>query len=253
MRASVVSTANNIRTSIASTWQSVQSTASSKWQSITSTVTSKWNALKSSLMAKSSEWTSIGTNLVQGLKSGIENAWHALTSKVQSLAQNLTNTMKNAVGVHSPSVIWAKIAYYLDQGLLKGLRAGEPSVLSGVDSLADKMTAGLDFSNISFSLPSMSAISDMIASAGQLAIPDIAAGTVIPYKTKIDTSGAEIDASATLSDNFSGIDERLSDLQQALTTIITILRALNINIDMDALTKMITRKQKSNLIVFGGA
>jgi phage-related protein len=253
MRASVVSTANNIRTSIASTWQSVQTTASSKWQSITSTVTSKWNALKSSLMAKSSEWTSIGTNLVQGLKSGIENAWHALTSKVQSLAQNLTNTMKNAVGVHSPSVIWAKIAYYLDQGLLKGLRAGEPSVLSGVDSLADKMTAGLDFSNISFSLPSMSAISDMIASAGQLAIPDIAAGTVIPYKTKIDTSGAEIDASATLSDNFSGIDERLSDLQQALTTIITILRALNINIDMDALTKMITRKQKSNLIVFGGA
>ena len=93
----------------------------------------------------------------------------------------------------------------------------------------------------------------MIASAGQLAIPDIAAGTVIPYKTKIDTSGAEIDASATLSDNFSGIDERLSDLQQALTTIITILRALNINIDMDALTKMITRKQKSTLIGFGGA
>ncbi|WP_443671715.1 hypothetical protein [Gemmiger sp.] len=253
MRASVVSTANNIRASIASTWQSVQSTASSKWQSITSTVTSKWNALKSSLMAKSSEWTSIGTNLVQGLKSGIENAWHALTSKVQSLAQNLTNTMKNAVGVHSPSVIWAEIGNYLDQGLLKGMRAGEPSVLSSVDSLADKMTAGMDFSNVSFSLPSMSAISDMIASAGQLAIPDIAAGTVIPYKTKIDTSGAEIDASATLSDNFSGIDERLSDLQQALTTIITILRALNINIDMDALTKMITRKQKSTLIGFGGA
>lgn len=253
MKSSIVATAGNIKSSVASTWQSVQSTASSKWQSITSTVTSKWNALKSSLMAKSSEWTSIGTNLVQGLKSGIENAWHVLTSKVQSLAQNLTNTMKNAVGVHSPSVIWAEIGNYLDQGLLKGLRAGEPSVLSGVDSLADKMTAGMDFSNVSFSLPSMSVISDMIASAGQLAIPDIAAGTVIPYKTKIDTSGAEIDASATLSDNFSGIDERLSDLQQALTTIITILRALNINIDMDALTKMITRKQKSNLIVFGGA
>lgn len=253
MKSSIVATAGNIKSSVASTWQSVQSTASSKWQSITSTVTSKWNALKSSLMAKSSEWTSIGANLVQGLKSGIENAWHALTSKVQSLAQNLTNTMKNAVGVHSPSVIWAKIGNYLDQGLLKGLRAGAPSVLSGIASLADKMTSGLDFSNVSFSLPSMSAISDMIASAGQLAIPDIAAGTVIPYKTKIDTSGAEIDASATLSDNFSGIDERLSDLQQALTTIITILRALNINIDMDALTKMITRKQKSTLIGFGGA
>lgn len=254
MRASVVSTANNIRTSIASTWQSVQTTASSKWQSITSTVTSKWNALKSSLMAKSSEWTSIGTNLVQGLKSGIENAWHALTSKVQSLAQNLTNTMKNAVGVHSPSVIWAKIAYYLDQGLLKGLRAGEPSVLSGVDSLADKMTAGLDFSNVSFSLPSMSAISDMIASAGQLAIPDIAAGTVIPYKTKIDTSGAEIDASATLSDNFSGIDERLSDLNGLLQKVLTaIVEHGDVYIDIDALSKMVTRSQKNRILRYGGA
>ena len=254
MRASVVSTANNIRMSIASTWQSVQTTASSKWQSITSTVTSKWNALKSSLMAKSSEWTSIGTNLVQGLKSGIENAWHALTSKVQSLAQNLTNTMKNAVGVHSPSVIWAEIGNYLDQGLLKGLRAGEPSVLSGVDSLADKMTAGMDFSNISFSLPSMSAISDMIASAGQLAIPDIAAGTVIPYKTKIDTSGAEIDASATLSDNFSGIDERLSDLNDLLQKVLTaIIEHGDVYIDIDALSKMVTRSQKNRILRYGGA
>lgn len=254
MRASVVSTANNIKSSVASTWQSVQSTASSKWQSITSTVTSKWNALKSSLMAKSSEWTSIGTNLVQGLKSGIENAWHALTSKVQSLAQNLTNTMKNAVGVHSPSVIWAKIAYYLDQGLLKGLRAGEPSVLSGVDSLADKMTAGLDFSNVSFSLPSMSAISDMIASAGQLAIPDIAAGTVIPYKTKIDTSGAEIDASATLSDNFSGIDERLSDLNDLLQKVLTaIIEHGDVYLDLEALSKMLTKVQKGRMMRYGGA
>lgn len=254
MRSSVVSTANSLRTSIASTWQSVQSTASSKWQSITSTVTGKWNSLKSSLQAKASDWVNIGANLVQGLKNGIENAWHALTSKVQSLAQSLTNTMKNAVGVHSPSVIWAKIAYYLDQGLLKGLRAGEPSVLSGVDSLADKMTAGLDFSNVSFSLPSMSAISDMIASAGQLAIPDIAAGTVIPYKTKIDASGAEIDASATLSDNFSGIDERLSDLNGLLQKVLTaIVEHGDVYIDIDALSKMVTRSQKNRILRYGGA
>lgn len=254
MRASVVSTANNIRTSIASTWQSVQTTASSKWQSITSTVTSKWNALKSSLMAKSSEWTSIGTNLVQGLKNGIENAWHTLTSKVQSLAQNLTNTMKNAVGVHSPSVIWAKIGNYLDQGLLKGLRAGAPSVLSGIASLANKMTSELDFSNVSFSLPSMSAISDMIASAGQLAIPDIAAGTVIPYKTKIDTSGAEIDASATLSDNFSGIDERLSDLNDLLQKVLTaIIEHGDVYLDLEALSKMLTKVQKGRMMRYGGA
>ena len=191
---------------------------------------------------------------MQGLKSGIENAWHALTSKVQSLAQNLTNTMKNAVGVHSPSVVWAEIGHYLDVGLQNGITNSQNKPLSAVDALAESVTAGMDFSKLSYNIPQMDAITNMIASAGQLAIPDIAAGTVIPYKTKIDTSGAEIDASATLSDNFSGIDERLSDLNDLLQKVLTaIIEHGDVYIDIDALSKMVTRSQKNRILRYGGA
>ena len=97
-------------------------------------------------------------------------------------------------------------------------------------------------------------ISDMIASAGQLTIPDIAAGTVIPYKTKIDTSGAEIDASATLSDNFSGIDERLSDLNDLLQKVLTaIIEHGDVYLDLEALSKMLTKVQKGRMMRYGGA
>ncbi|WP_455500049.1 hypothetical protein [Gemmiger sp.] len=254
MRASVTATANGIKTAVASTWQNIQSTASSKWQSITSTVTGKWNALKSIL--KASDWTSIGTNLVQGLKSGIENAWHALTSKVQSLAQNLTNTMKNAVGVHSPSVVWAEIGHYLDVGLQNGITNSQNKPLSAVDALAESVTAGMDFSKLNYNIPQMDAITNMIASAGQLAIPDIAAGTVIPAKCKVTdapASGGIGMSSDDLLQRFSDIDERQSETNDLLRKLReAIIKYSNVYIDIDDLTRMITRRQKMERICFGG-
>lgn len=254
MRASVTATANGIKTAVASTWQNVQSTASSKWQSITSTVTSKWNALKSIL--KASDWTSIGTNLVQGLKSGIENAWHSLTSKVQSLAQNLTNAMKNAVGVHSPSVVWAEIGHYLDVGLQNGITNSQNKPLSAVDALAESVTAGMDFSKLNYNIPQMDAITNMIASAGQLAIPDIAAGTVIPAKCKVTdapASGGIGISSDNLAQYFSDIDERQSETNDLLRKLReSIIKYSDIYIDMDALSKMFMRSQKNRILRYGG-
>lgn len=254
MRASVTATANGIKTAVASTWQNVQSTASSKWQSITSTVTSKWNALKSIL--KASDWTNIGANLVQGLKNGIENAWHALTSKVQSLAQNLTNTMKNAVGVHSPSVVWAEIGHYLDVGLQNGITNSQNKPLSAVDALADSVTAGMDFSKLNYNIPRMDAISNMIASAGQLAIPDIAAGTVVPAKCKVTdapASGGIGMSSDDLLQRFSDIDERQSETNDLLRKLReAIIKYSDVYIDIDALSKMVTRSQKNRILRYGG-
>lgn len=254
MRASVAATANGIKTAVASTWQNIQSTASSKWQSITTTVTSKWNALKSIL--KASDWTNIGANLVQGLKNGIENAWHALTSKVQSLAQNLTNTMKNAVGVHSPSVVWAEIGHYLDVGLQNGINNSQNKPLSAIDALAESVTAGMDFSKLNYNIPQMDTISSMIASAGQLAIPDIAAGTVIPAKCKVmdaPASGGISISSDDLLQRFSDIDERQSETNDLLRKLReAIIKYSDVYIDIDALSKMVTRSQKNRILRYGG-
>lgn len=254
MRTSVTATANGIKTAVASTWQNVQSTASSKWQSITSTVTSKWNALKSIL--KASDWTSIGTNLVQGLKSGIENAWHSLTSKVQSLAQNLTNTMKNAVGVHSPSVVWAEIGHYLDVGLQNGITNSQNKPLSAVDALAESVTAGMDFSKLNYNIPQMDAITNIIASIGQLAIPDIAAGTVIPAKCKVTdapASGGISISSDDLLQRFSDIDERQSETNDLLRKLReAIIEHGDVYLDLEALSKMLTKVQKGRMMRYGG-
>ena len=55
-------------------------------------------------------------------------------------------------------------------------------------------------------------------------------------------------------DNFSGIDERLSDLNGLLQKVLTaIVEHGDVYIDIDALSKMVTRSQKNRILRYGGA
>ena len=75
-------------------------------------------------------WYNHGVNLVEGLKNGLTNKWsygnNSLINKIKSLASSLTNTLKNAFGIHSPSKIWEdEIGYNLTKGLEVGVLGEE--------------------------------------------------------------------------------------------------------------------------------
>ena len=122
--------------------------------------------------------------------------------------------------------------------------------------MAESVTAGMDFSKLSYNIPQMDAITNMIASAGQLAIPDIAAGTVIPAKCKVMDAPASSGISMSSDDllqRFNDIDERQSETNDLLRKLReTIIKYSDIYIDMDALSKMVIKKYKSRVIGFGG-
>lgn len=271
LKSSLTGTAGNIKSSISSTWSSVKSTASSKWSDIKSTVSSKWSSLKETL--KAHDWTSIGTNLVSGLKSGISNAWSSLTSSVGSLCSNLLSKCKSVFGIHSPSKKMAEIGAYLDAGMQQGIENNQGKVLSTAKNLASAVTEGLtpnspeiDVSSaetvngISLIADRLSdiagqfrAIADMLASMGGLRTPEIAQGTVVPYKTKIDTSDTtpvEFEAFKTFS---SDVDERMADEIYVLRQILEAIKKLNLNIDISALERAITKQKRGHDLNFGGA
>lgn len=50
----------------------------------------------------------------------------------------------------------------------------------------------------------------------------------------------------------SDVDERLADLSYQLKQILAVIKALNLNIDLDALADAITQQQRSKLRNFGG-
>ena len=82
----------------------------------------------------------IGSNIVKGVWNGISSGWTWLTDKVKSLANSLVDGVKNVLGIHSPSRVFAGIGNFMTQGLEQGWE-------QGYDGVRDTITGGLDFSN----------------------------------------------------------------------------------------------------------
>lgn len=61
------------------------------------------SSLISGLSGIVSQVTSIGSNIVQGIWSGISSGWSWLTNQVRNIAGSLLDAAKGALGIHSPS------------------------------------------------------------------------------------------------------------------------------------------------------
>ena len=99
------------------------------------------------------EWGHIGENIVQGLANGIKNTWGALVSGVKDLVSGMVGTVKNLLGIHSPSKVFDEIGLNICHGLAQGIQTGTAeadkaakrmvaSVLGTVDSLMQAVQQG---------------------------------------------------------------------------------------------------------------
>ncbi len=72
-----------------------------------------WNAVKSGW-----NWlVNIGKNIIDGIWEGLQTIWSAITNFVSGFVQGF----KDALGIHSPSTVFAEIGGFLIQGLLQGI------------------------------------------------------------------------------------------------------------------------------------
>ena len=62
------------------------------------------------------DWKSIGTNLVDGLKKGISNAWNNLKNWFKNLFGDLIGIAKKILGIASPSKVFKKIGGFTAEG-----------------------------------------------------------------------------------------------------------------------------------------
>lgn len=172
-----------------------------------------------------SRFLEIGSALVAGVKNGISNAWGAFKQWVERKFSGIIDGVKSVFGIHSPSKVFAQIGEYLMAGLTEGIDDEKATVLRSIADIA----AGADnaFDDKSFSVDStgfdgLLSVLDRIAekigmitdSLGNLRIPAIATGEVIPYRAKI--------ADAAYTDGGRGD----SDLKQI---IVDALRALGLD------------------------
>lgn len=95
------------------------------------------------------EWGHIGENIVTGLLNGITGMWDTLVSTVKGKVSGMVSTVKNVLGIHSPSKVFTEIGENVTQGLVNGINPGAPAAQEAIQSIAQTLNDyGPDFATV---------------------------------------------------------------------------------------------------------
>lgn len=260
--------------------KAAESTFTSVADGIKSAVTSAMNTalgISGGLFtsASASKFKDVGKAICQGVADGINANTSVIKTAATQAASAALTAAKNKLGIHSPSKAFAEIGGYMMQGMSNGLNAAKGGVMDTITGIADSVTRGFS-GNVADVSPEISVASDTLTSGmdavasrlsnialtfvsiadaltaiGGFNLPSVAAGTLVPYKTRVaaeSPSGGNSDPMTAFTTNF---DETMSDQGDLLKEIIEILRKLHLVVDGDSLTRAITSLQRSQERSYG--
>ena len=95
------------------------------------------------------DWGHIGENIVTGLLNGITGMWDTLVSTVKGKVNGMVSTVKNVLGIHSPSKAFTEIGENVTQGLVNGINTGAPAAEQDIQNIAQTLSDyGPDFATV---------------------------------------------------------------------------------------------------------
>lgn len=84
----------------------------------------------------------IGSNIVTGIWKGISSGWNWLVDKVKSLADSLFQGAKDALGIESPSKVFAQeVGRWIPPGIGVGMEKAMPDLQNQVDSEMEELAS----------------------------------------------------------------------------------------------------------------
>jgi phage-related protein len=119
--------------------------------------TQLFNSIVNGLSSLPSKMAEIGSNIVSGIWNGISSGWNWLTNKVSNLANSLLDAAKDALGINSPSKVFAdEVGRWIMPGVGKGLDKSMPATLKDMKAKAGELVSAMR--------------AEMSASVGQLSV-----------------------------------------------------------------------------------
>lgn len=180
------------------------------------------------------------------------------TGWIAKVAEKLAKYLS---GNNAPAADWQTLA----SAIIDGLSQIAQTMLTGIARIAEQSIAGIekivvdangvmyDFTPLYDIAHILANSTNMLTSAGELRVPQIATGSVMPINNRAETYKAEAGYTAQSAEAWNDVDEHLYDIESLLSTLIAIVKALHLNIDINALTEMITKQQRANARNYGGA
>lgn len=145
------------------------------------------------------EFFGIGEDMVRGIWNGFTSAAQTLLIPgASSTAGSVANAVKNKLGIHSPSRVFAEIGGYMAEGLGVGWDETFPSIQKSITNGMDFGTSSVDFASSGLGISSAGIINSMVSGAKQgnsqytfnLVLPDGTALASYVFNPLVDYSKA---------------------------------------------------------------
>lgn len=99
-----------------------------------------FNGIISGLASLPGKMWDIGSNIVQGIKNGISNAWNSMVSWFKGLFGDLVQIAKDILGIASPSKVFKQIGEYTTEGFDDGMKDFGAGAIQDVQSAMDEIS-----------------------------------------------------------------------------------------------------------------
>ena len=97
----------------------------------------------------------IGENIVEGLQNGIGGKLSSVVEKAKEIGNKIIETVKEILGIHSPSTVMFEIGENIVEGLVNGIASGIQFVIDGAAKIGNyiiDLCSKLNFSPIADTL-----------------------------------------------------------------------------------------------------
>ena len=139
----------------------------------------------------------LGRQMIQGLINGIRGMIAGVKDNIAEVAYGAVSTLKNILGIHSPSTVFEEIGVNLMQGLAIGMKDGSGEVMETVDDLAAELKNR--FQNLRQALSTAQDVSDL------------------EYQSWLGGAGADATEAEKAARQLASLNEQLSAQAQTVT------------------------------------
>lgn len=124
-------------------WDGISAWFGEKWDQVKGTfsvagdwIMDKWEQVKSFFAALPSWFATIGTNMVDGLKNGLVNAFPNIFATLRGLAKGLPEPIRKFLDIHSPSRVMMQLGAYTAEGMAIGIDRGSKAPIRAARAMA---------------------------------------------------------------------------------------------------------------------
>lgn len=121
--------------------EGIKSLFSNLGQAASDLVSQVWDTITNT------NWLDLGRNIIEGIANGVSNAVGTLVQAAKNVANSALNTIKSALGISSPSKVFAKeVGRWIPPGIGKGVDQAMPEL---TDDMRAQLQDLIDDANIS--------------------------------------------------------------------------------------------------------